>query len=134
MSKQNVVAIFNSSPDTVDMLREVLHHAGITAVSAFTFDIRDGQVDLEGFIRQHQPGAIVYDVAPPYEPNWQLYQHLRSTPALAHCRFVVTSTNAEHVRALAGRDERIYEIVGKPYDLGEIVQAVKETLRARPTR
>jgi DNA-binding response OmpR family regulator len=134
MTRPNVVAIFNSSPDTVDMLREVLQHAGIVAVSAFTFDIRDGQVDLEAFIRQHQPGAVIYDVAPPYEPNWQLYQHLRATPAFAHCRFVVTSTNAEHVRKLAGRDERIYEIVGKPYDLGEVVQAVKEALRARPTR
>ena len=42
--------------------------------------------------------------------------------------------NVKHVEGLAGRDERIYEVVGKPHDLDEIVRAAKEAVRARPTR
>ena len=45
-----------------------------------------------------------------------------------------SSVNAAHAQALVGRHERVYEIIGKPLDLDVVVQAVKETLRARPTK
>jgi hypothetical protein len=38
------------------------------------------------------------------------------------------------LREVVGRDEHVYEIVGKPIDLEEIVRAVKEASRARATR
>ena len=39
------VAIINTSPDTVDLLRQVLQRAGFLVVSCYTFDIRDGRLD-----------------------------------------------------------------------------------------
>lgn len=134
MSNEPLVAVFNTSPDTVEMLRAILQHSGFLVASAFTYDIRDGRVDLQTFMRQNRAAVIVYDIAPPYEANWALFQHVRADPALEHCRFVITSTNASEVQKLAGRDERIYEIVGKPYDLDLIVRAVKEAARARSVR
>ena len=131
---ETMVAVFNTSPDTVEMLRVVLQQAGFVVASAFTFEIRDGRVDLDSFMRRHYPKVIVYDIAPPYDANWALFQRLRADGALKDCQFVITSTNAAHVQALAGRDERIYEIVGKPYDLDMIVRAVKEASRARAVR
>lgn len=131
---ESVVAVFNTSPDTVEMLRVVLQQAGFLVASAFTFDIRDGRIDLDAFVRRNHPAVVVYDVAPPYDANWALFQRLRADPALSRCHFVVTSTNAAQVQALAGRDERIYEIVGKPYDLDAITRAVKEASRARAVR
>ncbi len=116
------------------MLRVVLQHAGFLVASAFTYDIRDGRVDLDAFVRRNHPLVVVYDVAPPYDANWALFQRLREDPALQACQFVITSTNAAQVQALAGRDERIYEIVGKPYDLDLVVRAVKEASRARAVR
>jgi hypothetical protein len=47
---------------------------------------------------------------------------------------VLTTTNAAQVQKIAGADEHLHEIVGKPYDLGEVVRAVKEAVRQRPTR
>ena len=47
---------------------------------------------------------------------------------------VLTSINARHVENLAGRNERVYEVVGKPMDMDAIVRAVKEASRSRPTR
>jgi hypothetical protein len=43
---------------------------------------------------------------------------------------VVTTTNAEQVRAFAGA-EPLHEIVGKPYDLDEVVNAVRAALASR---
>ena len=128
------VVVINTSPDTIDMLRMTLQHAGILVVSAFTYHIRDGKLDIAAFMREHRPRVIIYDIAPPYDANWRLFQHLRNLPAMKDVRWVITTTNAVHVKNLAGSDERLYEIVGKPYDLGEIATATKEALRARPTR
>ena len=120
-----VVAVINTSPDTVDLLRIVLEDAGFVVVSAFTYEFRDGDVDLESFCREHKPEIIVYDIAPPYEPNWRLFLHMREAEALRGCDFVVTTTHIKHVRELAGSHLELFEVVGKPYDLGLIVDRVK---------
>lgn len=123
-----VVAVFNSSPDTVDLLRMVLEREGFVVVSAFTFEMRDGQVDVEAFCRQHKPAAAVYDIALPYDANWRLFEHIRALEALSASRFVVTTTNEAQVRKIAGPGQELIEIVGKPYDLRLIVDAVKKAV------
>jgi CheY-like chemotaxis protein len=133
-SKPPCVAIFNSSDDIIDMLRMLIEQAGFAAVAGHVDDIRSGSLDLKNFVEQHDPLVIVYDVAPPYDRAWQFLQHLRARPPLAGRQFVITTTHAGHVRELIGRDEKVYEIVGKPFDLDQIVQAVKEASRARATR
>jgi DNA-binding response OmpR family regulator len=120
-----VVAIFNTSPDTVDMLRILFEHGGYVVVSAFTWELRDGHVDLETFCRQHQPTIIVYDIALPYEANWRLFLHMQNAAALRSAQFVLTTTNEAQVRKLAGPDVELFEIVGKPYDLDLLLNKVR---------
>ena len=129
MTKPPVVALINSSPDVVDMIRITMEHAGIVLVATMTHEIRDGEVDIETFIRQHQPQVILYDIAPPYEANWLLFQHICSMPELRDRHFILTTTNERHVRGLAGSERHLFEIVGKPYDLDQLTEAVKEALR-----
>jgi CheY-like chemotaxis protein len=121
-----VVAIFNTSPDTIELLRIVLEPAGFVVIGAYTYEVRDGEIDVEAMVKQHQPQVIIYDVAPPYDRNWRLFQHVGAMPALRKIKFVVTTTNARQVREIAGPGRQIYEIVGKPYDLDLIVKAVKD--------
>lgn len=134
MHPPDVVAVINTSPDTVEMLRTTLERAGFVVITGFTFDIRDGRLDIDAFVTRHQPRVVVYDVAPPYDQNWRLFQHLRGLESMEARRFVITSTNPKHLERLAGRDERIYEIVGRPLDLDAVVTAVKEAFKSRPTR
>ena len=128
-----VAAIFNTSPDLVDLVRRAFEPAGIVTVSALTYEIRDGSIDLEAFIRQHNPHVILYDIAPPYDANWALFRHICRMDVMRDRQFVVTSVNAKQVESLAA-GQPVYEIVGKPYDLDRLVHAVKAASRARPTR
>lgn len=126
--KPPVIAIFNTSPDTIELLRIVLEPAGFVVIGAYTYEVRDGEIDVEGLVEQHQPRLIIYDVAPPYDRNWRLFQHISTMPALKDINFLVTTTNYKQVRDIAGPEREIYEIVGKPYDLGLIVEAAKKSL------
>ncbi|HMC77029.1 MAG TPA: hypothetical protein VKH34_07840 [Vicinamibacterales bacterium] len=134
MNAPPVVAVINSTEDVVDMLRISLEHAGLTAVSALTPEIRQGHVDVERFITQHDPRVIIYDIAPPYDANWNLFQHMAAMPVMAGRQFIITSTNARQVEGFAGPQQHVYEIVGKPFDLDQIVQATREALKIRPSR
>ena len=122
------VGLFNTSPDTVEMLRIVLEMEGFVVVAAYTFELRDSKVDIEALVRQHRLRAIIYDIAPPYDKNWRLFEHMKAMPALADMKFVVTTTNVKRVREVAGADCELLEIVGKPYDLQVIVDAVKSAV------
>ena len=122
-----VIALINSSPETVEMLRYAFHLAGFVVVSTFTHLVRTGEVDIEAFIQQHQPQAIVYDIAPPYATNWNLFRHLSQLPALKDRQYVLTSTNPARLRELAEtEDHEICEIVEIPYLLDQLIGAVRK--------
>ena len=82
MHPPDVVAVINTSPDTVEMLRTTLEHAGFLVITGYTFDIRDGRLDIDAFVSKHQPRVVVYDVAPPYDQNWRLFQHVRGLESM----------------------------------------------------
>ncbi|HJU43293.1 MAG TPA: hypothetical protein VJ691_10780 [Vicinamibacterales bacterium] len=126
MERPPVVAIFNTSPDTVEMLRIVLEHSGFVVASVYTYELRDGKVDVEMFVRQHRPDVVIYDVAPPYEKNWREFLHVKTMDAFKGLKFLITTTNVKRVREVAGDGPQLFELVGKPYDLGMIVDAVKK--------
>ena len=69
MQSPDVVAVINTSPDTVDLLKDALEQAGMIVSTGY----------------------------------------------------------------MVGRDEKIYEVVGKADDLNAIVRATREAVRARPT-
>lgn len=126
MQRPPVVAVFNTSPDTVEMLRIVLEQAGFVVMGLYTYEVRDGRINIENVMEQHEPDVIIYDIAPPYDKNWREFQHMCTMPAVAKRKFVLTTTNIQRVREAIENPPEMFEIVGKPYDLGVIVEQVKK--------
>jgi CheY-like chemotaxis protein len=129
-----VVAVVNTNPDIVRLLRMSLEQAGFVVLVMHIEDIKVGSTDIEPILRQHDPRVIVYDVAPPYDQNWRFLDHLRTSTEFAGRQFVLTSVNVKRLREIVGIDDAVYEVVGEAKDVGEVVRAVKEASRARATR
>jgi len=129
-----VVAIINTNPDIVRLLRTSVERAGFLVVVLHIEDIKLGASNVEVVLREHDPKVIVYDVAPPYDLNWRFLEHLRGAALFDGRRFVLTSVNPPRLRKIVGIEESVFEVVGESEDIAEVVRAVKEASRARPTR
>ena len=87
--------------------------------------------ELIDFVKEHQPEVVIYDVALPYEENWRFLRLLQSSEALKKLKWVITTTHKRRLEELVGECGEVFEIVGKPYDMDQIVNAVRVALESR---
>ena len=128
MATKTTVAIINSSDDIVETLQLMLDDEGFQTVGARVVDFKKGKRDFVAFCQEHDPQVILFDVAPPYEENWTFLQLLQNAKEVEGRHFVITTTNKGVLEKLVGETGAI-EIVGKPFDMEEILTAVKKRLK-----
>jgi CheY-like chemotaxis protein len=124
------IAVFNSSEETIEILKIALEEQGYAVSTGHVADVKKGQLDVLDFVEEHQPDVIIYDVAIPYEENWRFLRLLQSSESLKDAKWVITTTHRKRLEELVGECGEVYEVVGKPYDLIQITNAVKDALAA----
>jgi CheY-like chemotaxis protein len=122
-----IIAVFNASDDTVELLRTALESQGFHTVIGHIPDVKSGALDLVAFIEHHTPAVIVYDISPPYDANWTFLRLVQNLEPVKGRPFVITTTNKPALDKLVGETEAL-EIIGKPYDLDQVVEAVRAAL------
>ena len=76
----------------------------------------------------------VLDIAIPYEENWRFLQLLMSSESMNGRKVVITTTNKRALEQLIGQKTEAHELVGKPYDLQAIVDAVQRAAGRTPAK
>jgi DNA-binding NtrC family response regulator len=124
-----VIAILNNNNDTLDMLRECLKgHGFARVVTGRVDDIRDGAPDFLAFVAEHCPAVFVYDIPIPYEEHWAFLRAMTAKELMKGRRILVTTTNKWALESMVGPTSAI-EVLGKPYDLAQIVAGVERMLQ-----
>jgi DNA-binding response OmpR family regulator len=122
---EETVAVINSSEDTVEMLRLALQMEGFNSVvTGHIHDFKTGEADFLAFLQTYDPRVIVYDIAIPYDKNWTFLRLLLDSDHMRGRKLVITTTNKKALDEIVGPTDA-FEIVGKPYDIGRIVEAIR---------
>ncbi len=121
-----VVALFNSSDDTVEMVQHMLPASEFECLIGCHFaDLKNGRVDFATYLGEHNPQVVIFDISPPYEENWRFFKTLRDSAVMKTRGLVLTTTNKQRLDETVGDDSEAFEIVGKPYDLDQIRSAIE---------
>jgi DNA-binding response OmpR family regulator len=132
---RHVVALFDASDDTVDMVQRMLDASGFTCLVGCRFqDLKTGRVELSRYLAQHDPEVMIFDISPPYGENWSFFKELQDGRAMDGRGLVLTTANKARLDEAVGKDSEAFEVVGKPYDLNQIKAAIHAALRRQSAR
>lgn len=122
------VAVLNSSKEITDVLSEIFKEEGHDTCTSFTYLYKGDDRSFDRFIKRCKPDVIIYDVAIPYKQNYELFKKLSQHESVKHIPFILTTTNKEALESLVGKTPT-HELIGKPYDLKQIVTAVQHACK-----
>lgn len=134
---EGIVALFNASDDTIDMVQKLLTESGgdQTLIWCHFADLKKGIVNFEKYMERHNPEVVIFDLSPPYDENWQFFKTMRDAKTMKGRGVVLTTTNKNRLDEVLGEDSRALEVVGRPKDLQQIDAAIKaETRTAEAAR
>ncbi len=134
---EGIVALFNASDDTIDMVQKLLTASGRdqTLIWCHFADLRKGIVDFGKYIDKHNPEVVIFDLSPPYDENWQFFKTMRDDKVMKERGIVLTTTNKNRLDEVLGEDSHALEVVGRPKDLDQIDAAIRaETRKAATVR
>lgn len=132
-----VVALFNASDDTIDMVQKLLIQSGDgqSLIWCHFADLKKGVVNFQKYIEKHNPEVVIFDISPPYDENWNFFKTMRDAPTMQGRGLVLTTTNKLRLDEVLKEDSHALEVVGKPVDLAGIQTAIKrETTKAAAAR
>jgi DNA-binding response OmpR family regulator len=134
---EGIVALFNASDDTIDMIQALLTQAGgaQTLVWCHFADLKKGIIDFKRYLNKHNPEVVIFDISPPYDENWQFFKSMRDSEVMKGRGSVLTTTNKARLDEVLGSDSDALEVVGRPQDLTQIRAAITaETRKAQDAR
>jgi DNA-binding response OmpR family regulator len=134
---EGIVALFNASDDTIDMVQSLLTMSGDvqTLIWCHFADLKKGIVNFGKYMDKHNPEVVIFDVSPPYDENWTFFKTMRDAKTMKGRGMVLTTTNKARLDEVLGEDSHALEVVGRPRDLREIDNAIKaETRKAETAR
>jgi hypothetical protein len=128
---KGIVALFNASDDTIDMVQSLLTGSGRdqTLIWCHFSDLKKGIVDFGKYMEKHNPEVVIFDLSPPYDENWQFFKVMRDAHVMRGRGIVLTTTNKSRLDEVLGEDSYALEVVGRPNDLQQIDAAIKAATR-----
>jgi DNA-binding response OmpR family regulator len=118
------VLVVDDDDDLRHLLVERLQADGLRARGA-----ADGGEAL-ALIAARRPALVLLDLLMPEVDGWEVLRRLRADPATAELPVVVLSARDGAAAQAAGEDLHVVDFVGKPFDLGSLLEEIENVLEA----
>jgi CheY-like chemotaxis protein len=122
-SPRRRVAIFNDSAPVLSTMRQWCEMHGHGVFTAQVSQMSMPHLNIERVVLANRSEVVVYDVAMPYDSNWDLLDVIRQQPALAGIPFVLTTINKVALDSVVGTTEAL-QMTGQPADLAALLAAI----------
>lgn len=124
-----IVAILNSTQDIIEIFQVCLEQEGFNVVGGYIPEFKRGTKNLLEFMSTHDPDVIIWDLPPPYEQNYNHLLQVLDMKVMGGRKFIYTTTNKIALKKVVGDDLGAIEILGKPMDIEELVEAVRKAMK-----
>jgi len=130
---QPTVLVINNSDEVIQIISLVLEEHGFRVADRYKITPGSGEPALERHIAQHRVDVVVWDIGLPYARNWTYFEEVESSGVFNHCGIVLSTTNKAALESIVGPTPA-HELIGKPFDLDELIEAVHSALANRVPR
>jgi CheY-like chemotaxis protein len=125
------IAIVNSNQAILETVTLLLEEEGYHAIPVLAQTFSTEEEGFSQFMAEHTPQVVLWDIGPPYDVNWQRFQQIKSLPQMQECPYILTTTDIKRLEEITGAAGEALEIVGKPFDLEKMLNAIEKALAAR---
>jgi CheY-like chemotaxis protein len=126
MSSEVRILVVDDSPELLGIIGQRLRERGFTVSTAV-----DGDDALER-ARGDRPDLILMDVVMPKRSGWEVARILRNDPDLRAVKIIIMTALGEELNENASPLFGADAILDKPFDLGQLDEAVDAMLAATP--
>jgi CheY-like chemotaxis protein len=123
-----VIAVVNDDTDFLEMMQELLSQEGYQTV------MHREESTAHELIRSEQPNLVILDIrlATP-EAGWKIMELMRLDPQTTQIPMIACSADSRALREKAAwlQEHRI-EILGKPFDLDDLLELVQRLVGSPP--
>jgi two-component system, NtrC family, response regulator AtoC len=117
------ILVVDDDPVLLGNVSELLTEEGYQAISA------SNGADAVALAKARAPDLVVCDIAMPRMDGYQVLAALRAHPATTHLPFIFLSARAERNEVRAGMNLGADDYVTKPFQLVELLEAIRARLR-----
>jgi hypothetical protein len=111
------------------LLRDRLAEAGYITSGQLIQELQSGGRSYLDILVQYEPDVIIYDLAEPYQEQWNFYELLRSSEFSTPLVFLLTSADKVHLEQVVGKTGS-FQFTDDPGELAGLVVELRRVVTA----
>ncbi|MCB0100842.1 MAG: response regulator [Anaerolineales bacterium] len=118
-TKEKTILCVEDEPEMIDLMQLILSRRG--------YQVKGARGGVEGIqlIRELHPDLVLLDLMMPDMDGWEVYQQMKSDPALKDIPVIIVTAKAQNIDKVLGLHiAKVDDYIAKPFSPQELVESV----------
>ena len=116
---EKTILCVEDEPEMIDLMQLILSRRG--------YQVKGARGGVEGIqlIRELHPDLVLLDLMMPDMDGWEVYQQMKSDPALKDIPVIIVTAKAQNIDKVLGLHiAKVDDYIAKPFSPQELVESV----------